>query len=125
MPQNVIIGSLVVLAIIYIVPFVLYAALSKPFGLKPPGIASRLRFLLSVLLEKAGVALAFTVIYAFAQSFFSERWWLYAIAWWILFACGEIAQVMRSGYSVKEATVGIVSEAIYLPAAVLALRQTL
>lgn len=125
MALKILIGTLAVLAIIYIVPFVLYAVLAKPFGLKPPGIASPARFLFSVLVEKAGVAIAFTFFYSFAQPFFSESWWLYALVWWVLFVCGELAQVLRAGYSVKEAAVGIISEAIYLPAAVLALRQIL
>lgn len=105
----------IVLAIIYIVPFVLYAASSVFLGLKTPEGASPMIFLLSVFVSKFGTAIAFTLIFYFARNSFSGYWLLYAFIWWLMFVIGEAGQAIGPNYSWKEAVVGAVSETIYFP----------
>jgi len=104
-----------VLAIIYIVPFVVYGVASVVAGLKPPEGASPARFLVSVFVSKVGTAIAFVLIFHFAREELSARWVLYAGLWWLMFAIGEIGQAIGPQYSWKEAVVGIISETIYWP----------
>ena len=104
-----------VLAVIYIVPFIVYGLSSAFFGLKPPEGASPLTFLLSVLISKMGTAVAFVLIFYFARNSFSEQWLLYAFIWWIMFVIGEVGQSIGPNYSWKEAVAGIISETMYLP----------
>ncbi len=104
------------LAIIYLVPFVVYGLFSAA-GLiavpeSPPGI-----FLLSVLVDKIGVAAAFVLIYRLARQGFAGRWLLYAFIWWIMFVFGELGQAPGPHYTWMEALAGIISEAIYFPLA--------
>jgi hypothetical protein len=106
-----------VLVIIYVVPFVLYASATVVWDLKPPDDVAPWRFLLGVLVSKAGTALAFVWIYHFAKAGLNRRWLLYAFIWWLSFAIGEVGQAIGPAYSWKEAVIGIVSEAIYFPLA--------
>lgn len=109
------IGTVAVLAIIYVVPIIAYGTLSVVTGLQPPGDSPML-FLVSVLVSKLGTAAAFVLIFHFAKAVFSGRWLLYAGIWWGMFAVGEIGQAIAPDYSWPEAIAGIVSEAIYFPA---------
>jgi hypothetical protein len=103
-----------VLAIIFSVPFAVYAATSIVTGLETPG-GSPLVFLISVLVSKTGTALAFVLLFYFARDSFSGHWVLYAAIWWIMFAIGEVGQAIGPDYSWPEAIAGILSETIYFP----------
>ncbi len=113
--RKLIITVLLVWAVIYIVPFVVYGIGSVVAGLKPPEGVSPGRFLLSVFVSKLGAALAFVLIFYFARGALRSRWVLYAILWWLMFVIGEIGQAIGSHYSWKEAVAGIFSETIYWP----------
>lgn len=113
-------GFVITLAIIYLVPFVVYAGFSVFGGLQPPE-GSPTAFLLSVLVSKIGTAIAFVLIFYFARDTFGTQWGLYAFLWWLMFVIGEIGQAIGPDYSRQEAVAGIISETIYFPAAALAL----
>ena len=104
-----------VLAIIYIVPFVVYGVGSVVAGLKPPEGASPAGFLLSVLVSKFGTALCFVLVFYLARQELSGRWLLYAGLWWLMFVIGEMGQAIGPQYSWKEAVAGIISETLYWP----------
>jgi hypothetical protein len=105
------------LVIIYIVPFILYAAATVVWDLKPPDDAPAWQFLLGVLVSKTGTAIAFVLIYHFAKAGLDRKWLLYAFIWWVSFAIGELGQAIGPNYTWKEAVIGIISEAIYFPLA--------
>jgi hypothetical protein len=111
-----VIGTIaLVWAIIYVVPFVVYALGTVVSDLKPPEGASPARFLISVLVSKLGTAIAFVLIFYFARASLSGRWLLYAFVWWLMFVIGEIGQAIGPGYSWKEAVAGMISETVYWP----------
>jgi hypothetical protein len=105
-----------VLAVIYAVPILVYGLASALVGLKTPEGASPARFLTGVLVSKIGTALAFVLIFYFARSSLSGQWLLYALFWWLMFVFDEIGQAIGPKYSLTEAMAGVVSETIYLPA---------
>jgi hypothetical protein len=113
--EKVILSIVLVLAIIYIVPFLVYGLGSVVAGLKTPAGVSPVQFLLSVLVTKTGTAIAFVLIFYLARSSLSGQWLLYASIWWMMFVIGEIGQVIGSDYSWKEAVAGVISETVYLP----------
>ena len=110
---------LVVLAVIYIVPFVVYSFFTLWAGLKPPEDVSPGRMLLSFLVSKGGTAIAFVLIAHLARSALGGQWLTYAALWWIMFIASEIAQAMMPTYSWKEAIAGMISETVYVPSAAL------
>jgi len=112
-----ILSIIATLVIIYIVPFILYAAATVVWDLKPPDDAPAWQFLLGVLVSKTGTAIAFVAIYHFAKGGLDRKWLLYASIWWVSFAIGELGQAIGPNYTWKEAVIGIVSEAIYFPLA--------
>lgn len=109
-------GILLVLVIIYAVPFLFYGACSFLGLVKAPAGDSPGRFLLSVLVTKAGTAIAFVLIFFFAREAFGGRWVLYGSLWWVAGAIGELGEAVKSSYSWREAMIGIVSEGVYFPA---------
>ena len=112
---KIILSILLTLAIIYIIPFVVYSVFSIVVGLKPPEGASPAQFLLSVFVSKIGTAIAFVWIFYIARNSLSGRWLLYAFIWWLSFSIGEIGQAIGPNYSWTEAIAGIISETIYFP----------
>ena len=106
-----------VLAIIYVVPFLVYGVFTKVADLKPPEGVSPARFLFSIFVSKVGIATAFVLIFYFAHVTFGQQWLLYAFVWWLMFVIGEIGQAIGPNYSWKEAAAGIISETIYFPLA--------
>lgn len=112
---KIILSIILVLAVIYIVPFIAYGLSSVLIGLKPPEGASPLMFLLSVFVSKFGTAIAFVLIFYFSRSSLSGHWLLYAFIWWVMFVLGEIGQAIGPNYSWKESVAGIISETLYLP----------
>lgn len=107
---------LAVLAIIYLVPIVVYGAFQSTIGAEMPKETSPLVFLTGVLVEKTGTAIAFCTVFYLARDTFGGQWLLYAAIWWTMFAFGELGQLIGPDYTWKEALAGVISEAIYLPA---------
>jgi hypothetical protein len=112
---KVLICMAMVLAVIYIVPFIVYGLSSAFLGLKTPEGVSPMMFLLSVLVSKIGTSIAFVLIFYIARNSLSEHWLLYAFIWWIMFVIGEVGQAIGPDYSWKYAVAGVISETIYLP----------
>jgi MFS family permease len=104
-----------VLAIIYIVPFVVYGVGSVVAGSTPPEGASPALFLVTVFVSKFATAICFVLIFYLAREELSGRWVLYAGLWWLMFIVGEVGQAIGPRYSRKEAIAGIISETVYWP----------
>ncbi len=113
--EKVILSVVLVLAVIYVVPFLVYGVGSAVAGLQTPAGVSPRQFLVSVFVSKIGTALAFVLIFHFAHSAFAGQWLLYAFAWWLMFVIGEIGQAIGPNYGWKEAVAGAISETIYFP----------
>lgn len=113
--EKVTLSVILVLVIIFIVPFLVYGLFTVVAGLKPPEGASPSQFLTSVFVSKVGTAIAFVLIFYFARSSLSGQWFLYAFIWWLMFTIGEIGQAIGPNYTWKEAIAGIISETIYFP----------
>lgn len=113
--NKVALSVVLVLVVIYAVPFVVYGLASVAVGLKTPQGVSPAQFLTAVFVSKIGTALAFVLIFHLARDALSGQWLLYAFFWWLMFVFDEIGQVIGPKYSVQEAVAGIVSETIYLP----------
>jgi hypothetical protein len=111
--------ALAVLAIIYVVPFLVYGLSSALWGLKPPAGVSPLQFLVSVLVTKVGTAIGFVAIFYLARSSLSGKWLAYATLWWVMFVLGEIGQTLGPNYTWKEAVAGVISETLYFPVSAL------
>jgi hypothetical protein len=112
---KIVLSILLVLVIIYLVPFLVYSLLTVLTDLKTPEGTSPMLFLLSVFVSKIGVAIAFVLIYYFGRSALGGQWLLYAFIWWLMLVVGEIGQVIGPNYTWKEALAGILSETIYFP----------
>jgi hypothetical protein len=113
--EKVLLTIVLVLAIIFVVPFVVYGLATVVAGLKQPEGVSPSRFLFGVLVSKLGTAIAFVLIFHVARSALSGQWLLYAFLWWLAFLTDEIGQAIGSKYTWKEAVAGVISETIYLP----------
>jgi hypothetical protein len=100
--------------ILFAIPFIVYGSASAFFELKPPA-GPAWRFLLSVAVTKAGTAVAFVALFLLCREHWLGHWVLYAGIWFLMFAVSEIGDVVKTGYSVVEAALGILSEAIYAP----------
>lgn len=114
---RILLAILLVLAILYVVAFVVYGSFSAFAGLKPPEGAPPSVFLISVLVIKAGHAIAFVLIFYLARGTFNHQWLLYALLWWLMFVVVEVGQAIGPTYTWKEAVAGIIAETIYFPAA--------
>ena len=106
---------LLVLAIMYVVPFLVYGPLSALGVVKMPEGVSPAEFMLAVLVIKIGVALTFVLIIVYAGDALAGRWLLYAVLWWLLFAFGEVGQAIGPNYTWPDALAGVLSETIYCP----------
>lgn len=113
--SKILLNVVLVLGVIYIVPFIVYGLSQALFGLKTPEGASPMMFLLSVLVSKIGTAIAFVLIFYFARNSLSGHWFLYAFIWWLMFVIGEVGQAIGPNYSWKYAIAGVISETIYFP----------
>jgi len=109
-----------VLAIIFVVPLVIYAIGSALRLVDIPQDASPKRFLLGVLLTKLGTAGAFVLLLRLGESALAGRWLLYALIWFAMFATSEIGDAVSGRSTRQESTLGVLSEAVYAPAAALA-----
>ncbi len=122
--KRIIAAILLTLAIIYLVPFVVYGLFSAA-GLIAVPEGSPAVFLLGVLVDKIGVAVAFVLIYHLAWQAVTGRWLLYASLWWLMFVVGELGQAPGPHYTWMEALAGIISEAIYFPLAAWGIQKLL
>jgi hypothetical protein len=109
-----------VLAIIFVVPFAIYGVGSALHLIDVPQEASPQRFLLGVLLTKLGTAGAFVLILHLGASAFAGRALLYSLIWFAMFAASEIGDAFSGRSSRQESLLGVMSEALYAPAAALA-----
>lgn len=108
---------LLVLLIIYAVPILVYGGASAVMELRTPGSASPSRFLLGVLVTKAGAAVAFVLIFAITADAWGPRWPLYALIWIVMFVASEAGDYVSGRGTAPEAVLGVVSELIYTPLA--------
>ncbi len=115
MIARIIVCIILVLCIIYIVPFIVYSLFSILAGVRPPAGASPAQFLLSVLVSKVGTSVAFVLIFYLARQSLAGRWLGYAFLWWVMFVIGEVGQAIGPNYTWKEAIAGVISETIYVP----------
>jgi hypothetical protein len=77
--QKVILSVVLVLVIIYMVPFLIYSLASTTIDLKPPEGASPLQFLMGVFVSKVGTSIAFVLIFYLGRNSWSGQWLLYAL----------------------------------------------
>jgi hypothetical protein len=120
-------SALAVLAVfltLFVVPVLVYGALSQITGLQSPG-ADPAAFLTGVAVSKFGTALAFVGIWLLARDELSAQLWAYVALWWLMFVLSEVGQAIGPEYSWTEALGGIVSETLYLPVSGLLLRWLL
>ena len=96
---KIILCIIIVLVIIYIVPFLIYSLFSIVVGLEPPSGESPSQFLMSVLVTKIGTAIAFVLIFYFTRNIWSGQVLLYAFIWWVMTR-------LPSGASAARYTVG-------------------
>lgn len=109
-----------VLAIIFTVPFAVYGTGSALHLVDVPREASAQRFLLGVLLTKLGTAAAFVLILHLGAPALAGRALLYSLIWFAMFAASEIGDALSGRSSRQESLLGVISEALYAPAAALA-----
>ncbi|MES2913902.1 MAG: hypothetical protein V4753_02180 [Pseudomonadota bacterium] len=114
----------VVFLTLFVVPVLIYGALSFVTGLQPPG-ENPSAFLTGVAVSKFGTALAFVGFWFLARDELAAQLWSYVALWWVMFVLGEIGQAIGPDYSWTEAFGGVVSESIYLPVSGLILRWLL
>ena len=105
-----------VLAIIYVVPFVIYAGASVLRLVDIPSETSPQRFLLGVFVTKLGTAAAFVLILHLG---WPGGWLTYSLIWFAMFAASEIGDAISGRSTWAEALLGVLSEAIYAPLAAL------
>lgn len=103
------------LAVMFLVPLPIYGTFEAVGLVELPEDGSPWQFMLSVLVIKIGVAVAFVLLFELARQSLDGRPWRYAAIWWVMFAIIETGQAIGPGYSAVEAAAGILSEAIYFP----------
>lgn len=109
-----------VLAISFAVPVVVYGVFSSLSAMKPPADLELGPFLITVAVEKAGVATAFVGFLALAGDELRDAWLAYSALWVLMFVVSEIVEVRRGSQTGAEALAGALSEAVYFPLAGLA-----
>jgi hypothetical protein len=112
-----VLAIIAVTLIIFVVPVAVYGITQAMIGAEIPQGASPVMFLAGVFVGKAGTAIAFCAIFYLARKALTGQWLVYAAIWWVMFAFGEVAQLFEASYGWKEALAGLISEAIYFPAA--------
>lgn len=117
--MTVLLGSISVLAIIFIIPVLVYGLFSAILGLKEPD--KKLSFLAGVLIQKFGITVGFVALFWMGKEYFADRWLMYGLVWFAMYALTEVGQSIMSDYTRKEASAGIISELIYFPASALVL----
>lgn len=118
-------ATVVVLAIIYLVPLLVYGPASALGWVEIPAESSPRAFLLGVLVTKLGTAAAFVLLFWLSGQVWADRWLLYGLIWFVMFAASEIGEAISGRSAWPEALLGIVSEAIYAPSAAYAAHRIL
>jgi hypothetical protein len=106
----------VVLAVMYLVPFLVYGPASALGWVEIPVPEAPGRFVVSVLATKVSLATGFVGVFFVGRSVFGARWLTYAAVWWLMFGLGEVGSALAGQYGWGEAMAGILAEAIYVPA---------
>ena len=106
-------ASVLVLLIIFLVPIAVYGVITAMWALQEPRASGR--FLLGVLVQKVGTAVAFVSLFYMALDIFGEQRLVYAGIWALMFVITEIGQAIGPEYSGTEALAGAISEIIYFP----------
>lgn len=106
-----------VLAVTFLVPLAVYGAASALTELRAPAALPLPQFVATVVLEKAGVAVAFVGVMAVAGKPLRDAWAGYAALWWFMFVVSEVVEVLRRNQDVAELAAGAISEAVYFPLA--------
>jgi hypothetical protein len=113
------------LVITFFVPLPIYGALYALAGLEMPTSGTPAQFMLSVLIMKLGVAVAFVFLFSLARTSWAGRWTAYALVWWVMFALIEVGQAVTPDYSWLAAVGGIISEAVYFPLSALVVARVI
>jgi hypothetical protein len=113
--RKILLTIFLVLVVIYIVPFLVYAGFTLVTDLRAPADISPGRFLLSILISKVGVSIAFVLIYYKVRNSLNGKWLWYSSVWLAMLIFGEVGQAIGPDYSWTEAIAGIISEIIYFP----------
>jgi hypothetical protein len=117
MTVQLVLSAAAVLAIIYIVPFVFYGIGSRFVAMPSPDDSGPGRFLVGVFVTKLGTAVAFVCLYWVSRAAWDDRWPLYAMLWFVMFAASEIGDLVSRRSTSSEAVIGIASEIVYTPLA--------
>jgi hypothetical protein len=117
---SLVLATVAVLAIIYVVPLVVYGSASALGGMELPTESSPRRFLLGVLVTKLGTAVAFVLLLQLTSTAWTDRWLLYGLIWFAMFAASEVGDAISGRSGRREAVLGSLSEAIYAPASAFA-----
>ncbi|UCG88404.1 MAG: hypothetical protein JSW71_07640 [Gemmatimonadota bacterium] len=125
MIQKIVLAIGLTLVVMYVIPFPIYGILSGLTGLQTPTEGSVALFMLSVLVIKLGVSVAFVLLFYCARDAWVQRWFKYALIWWGMFAVVELGQAITPDYSWLAAIGGIIAEAIYFPLAALFIARLL
>ena len=123
--MSLVLAIVVTLAVIYVVPLVIYGAASALGGMELPSESSPQRFLLGVFVTKLGTAIAFVLLFQLALDAWVDLWFLYAVLWFVMFAASEIGDAISGRSSWPEAVLGVLSEAVYAPASAFAVSSIL
>jgi membrane associated rhomboid family serine protease len=106
---------LMVLAIMYLVPFLIYGVYAVVTGDTPPQDDNFAATLIGLILAAASIAVPFVLLFQIAHESLSGRWLVYAAIWLILTALADIGYAIGPSYSWQQAMLGIISAMIYLP----------
>ena len=113
--HRILLGIALTVVITFVVPLPIYGTLYALTGLQIPTSGSPAQFMVSVIVMKLGVAVAFVLLFSLARNGWTARWTTYALIWWVMFAFIEVGQAVTPDYSWLAAVGGIISEAIYFP----------
>lgn len=115
MPLQLALAAFAVLAIIFVVPMVVYGLASRFVAMPSPEGPGARRFLLGVLVTKSGTAVAFVGLFWLSRDVWDGRWLVYAALWFVMFVLSEIGDAISGRSTPAEAAFGIVAEAVYAP----------
>ena len=118
--MTVLLAILAVLAILYVVPLVVYAPASALGWTEVSSASPPAAFLTGVLVTKLGTAVAFVLVLHLSRGAWTSGWLLYALIWFLMFAASEIGDGISKRSTWPDVALGVASEAIYAPAAAFA-----
>jgi hypothetical protein len=110
---------LLVLAIQYFVPFLVFSVFTLAAQLRPPVNKSPLMFILGIAISKIGITAVFVLMFYLTRPFFQVHWFAYGLLWWFLAVSDQIGNSVGPKANLKEAMAGTVSHTIVVPLSVL------